>query len=147
MTEKVLLKIKLTLVEYQTEKHGKLYMTDLFTRGRDTANCLWWTKQSHLGICSEEKLLTSTLINNGTLRSTANFAAALSNVKMSVMLKMLIPELLAFLVMLLFFSLCCHSKFVCGGGVHFQKVARLLFCFFYSRHLHKINAKLTTITS
>ena len=147
MTEKVLLKIKLTIVEYRTEKHGNLYMTDLFTRCRDIANCIWWTKQSHLGICSKEKLLTSTLINNGILSSTANFAAGLSNVKMSIMLKMLIPELLAFLVMLLFFSLFCHSKFVYGGGVHFQKVARLFFRFFYSRYLHKINVKLTTITS
>ena len=63
-------------------------MTDLFTRHRDTASCPS-TKQSHLGKCSNRKLNTSTLLNDGTLRSTANFASALSNVKMLIMLKML----------------------------------------------------------
>ena len=63
-------------------------MTDLSTRRRDIASCLL-TKQNHLGICSNGKLYTSTLVNDGTLRNIANFTSALSNVKMLIMLKML----------------------------------------------------------
>ena len=63
-------------------------MIDLFTRHRDIANSPS-TKQNHLGKCSNEKLRTSTLVNDGTLRSIADFASALSNVKTLVMLKML----------------------------------------------------------
>ena len=63
-------------------------MTDLFTRRRDIASCPL-TKQNHLGKCSNGKLRTSTLVNDGTLRSIADFASALSNVKMLITLKML----------------------------------------------------------
>ena len=63
-------------------------MTDLFTRRRDIANCPS-TKQSHLGKCNNGKLRTSTLVNDGILRRTVDFASALSNVKMLIMLKML----------------------------------------------------------
>ena len=62
-------------------------MTDLFTRRRGIASCPL-TKQNHLRKCSNGKLRTSTLINYGTLRSIADFASALSNVKMLIMLKM-----------------------------------------------------------
>ena len=63
-------------------------MTDLFTRCRDIA-CCPLTKQNHLGKCSNGKLRTSTLVNNGTLRSIADFESALSNVKTLIMLKRL----------------------------------------------------------
>ena len=62
-------------------------MIDLFTRRRDIASCPL-TKQNHLGKCSNGKLSTSTLVNDGTLRSIADFASALSNIKMLIMLKM-----------------------------------------------------------
>ena len=42
-------------------------MTDIFTCRWDLASCPW-TKQSNLGKCSNEKLGTSTLVNDGTLR-------------------------------------------------------------------------------
>ena len=54
-------------------------MTDLFKRRRDIAICPW-TKESHLGKCSNRKLHTLTLVNGGTLKSIGNFASALSNV-------------------------------------------------------------------
>ena len=53
-------------------------MTNFFARSRDITNCPL-TKQNHLGKCSNEKLRTSVLINDGTLRSIADFASALSN--------------------------------------------------------------------
>ena len=81
-------------------------MTDLFTRRRDIASCPL-TKQNHLGKCSTGELRTSTLVNNAILRSIADFASALSN------------NLLAFLVIMLFSSLCSHPKIICGRGVHF----------------------------
>ena len=58
--------------------------------------------------------------NFGTLRSTANFALALSNV-----INVKISDLLAFLLMLLFSSLCYYPEIDCSGGAHFHKVARL----------------------
>ena len=42
-------------------------MTDLFTHHRDIASCPL-TKPNHLGKCSNGKLRTSTLVNDGTLR-------------------------------------------------------------------------------
>ena len=56
-----------------------IYMTDLLTRRRDIANCPL-TKQNHLGKSSNKKLRSSNLVNDGTLRSIAGFASALSNV-------------------------------------------------------------------
>ena len=88
MTEKVVLKIKLTIVEYRRHINIGIYIGPIFSYGRDIASCLS-TKQSHLGRCSNGKLLTSTLVNDGTLRSTADFASALSNVKMLIIKEML----------------------------------------------------------
>ena len=61
------------------QKHWHLHMTDLFTRPVDIASYPW-TKQSHLEKCINGIMRTSTLVNEGTLRSTANFSSALSNV-------------------------------------------------------------------
>ena len=61
-------------------------MTELFTRRRDIASCPL-KKQNHLGKCSSGKLCNPTLVNDGTLRSIADFGSALSNVKMLIMLK------------------------------------------------------------
>ena len=91
-------------------KNWNLHTTDLFTRRRDIASCPL-TKQKHLGKCSNEKLRTSTLANDGTIRSIADFASTVSNVKM---LKYLIVSCNNVV-----FSLCSHSKIICGGGVHF----------------------------
>ena len=63
-------------------------MTNLFTCRRDIASCLL-IKENHLEKCSNGKLRTSTLVNDVTLRSIANFVSALSNVRMLIMLKML----------------------------------------------------------
>ena len=62
------------------EKHWHLHMTDLFSWRKYISNCTW-IKQSHLGKCRNKKLHTWTLVNNGTLRNTADFASALGNVK------------------------------------------------------------------
>ena len=72
-------------------------MTNLFTRLRDIASCPF-TKQNHLRKCRNGGLRTSSLVNDGTLRNIADFASALSNVKMLIMLKML-----AYLICLRFF--------------------------------------------
>ena len=89
------------------QKHQHLHMINFFTRCRDKGSCPW-TKQSYMGKCSKGKLRTSSLVNDGTLRSTANVASALSNVN-----NVKVSDLLAFLVMLLFFSLCSHPKIIC----------------------------------
>ena len=72
-------------------------MTDLFTHRRDVPSCPW-IKESHLGKCSNEKLRTSTLVNDRTLisiKSTADFASALSNINNVIS------------------SLCSHPKINC----------------------------------
>ena len=79
-------------------------MIDLFIHCKDIASCPW-TKQSHLGKCSNRKLRTSTLVNDGTLRSTADIVSALSNINNVEMF-----DLLEFLLMLLFSCLCSHPK-------------------------------------
>ena len=94
------------------QKLWYFHITDLFTRLREIANCKW-AKQSHLEKSSSGKLRTSTLVNNGTLRSTTNFPSALTNVsdvKMS--------DLFAFLVMQ-FSYLCSNLKMISGGRVNF----------------------------
>ena len=80
---------------------------DIFTCCRDITSCPW-TKQHHLEKCSNPKLRTSTLVNDGTLRSTANFASKLRNVN-----NVKIADLLEFPVMLLFSSHCSHPKIIC----------------------------------
>ena len=57
-------------------------MTDLFTHLRDTASRPW-TKPYHLGKCSNGKIAYFNF--HGTLRSTADFASALTNVKGNLM--------------------------------------------------------------
>ena len=79
VTERVALKIKLTIVEYRTHRYP-------FTRRRDMASCPW-TKQSHLGKWSSGKLRTSALVNDETLRSIAD--SALNKEKL-ILLKYLI---------------------------------------------------------
>ena len=86
-------------------------MTNLSTCRRDPASCPW-IKQSHLEKCSNAKLHTSTLANNGTL--TVDFASTLSNVN-----NVKTSDLLEFLVMLLLSPHCFHQK------KNWQKVARL----------------------
>ena len=89
MPEKVVLKIKTNYCWiWKRQKHWNLHLTELFTRRRDIASCSL-TKQNHLGKCNNGKLLTSTLVNDRTFRSIADFASALSNIKMLIMLKML----------------------------------------------------------
>ena len=83
-------------------------MTDLFTRRRDISSCPW-ASQSHLGKFSNEKLHTWTLVNDGTLWSTAHFASALSNVN-NLKISDLLLLMLWFLVMLLFFPLILTQK-------------------------------------
>ena len=82
-------------------------MTGLFTRRRDVASCPL-TKQKHLGKYSNGKLRASTfLVNDGTLRSIADFTSVLINVKMLIKLKMLryLVVLCAFLNNVVFLSL------------------------------------------
>ena len=81
-------------------------MTDLLTCRRDIISCPS-TKQSHLGKCSNRKLRTSTLANDGTLRSTGDFPSALSNIN-----NVKISNLLEFLIMPLFSSLILTRKSV-----------------------------------
>ena len=82
-------------------------MTDHVTCRRDIASCTS-TKQSHLGKCSNRKLYPSALANDGTLRSMANFASALSNIN-----NVKISDPLGFLLMLLFSFLFSHPKIIC----------------------------------
>ena len=88
------------------QKHWNSHMADLFARRRDIASCPS-TKQSHRRKCSKRKLRTSTLVNDGTLGSTADFVSALSNFKMIIMLKML-----KYLICLCFLYYCCFPLFV-----------------------------------
>ena len=84
--DKVVLKIKLTIVEYRRDRNIGICI--LFTHHRDIASGPL-TKQNHLAKCSNGKLGTSTLVNDRTLRSIADFASAFSNIKTLIMLKIL----------------------------------------------------------
>ena len=95
--EKVALKIKLTIFEYQRDRNIGIYII----------------KQSHPEKYSQTKLHTSTLVNDGSLRSTADFASALSNVN-----NVKISDLLAFIVIFVFLSLFSPEN-------HLQNVTRL----------------------
>ena len=61
-----------------------------------------------MGKNSNGELRNSTLVNDGTLRSTADFASALSNVN-----NVKISDLLEILLMLLFSFLSFHPKIIC----------------------------------
>ena len=98
---------QLSIVEYRRDKKLGIYIWRTFSHVAETASCLW-TKQTYLGKCSDENLRTSTLVNDGTIRSTTDFASALNNVD-----NVKISDLLEFLVMLLFFSLYSHPKIIC----------------------------------
>ena len=99
-------------------------MTDLFASCRDIASCPW-TKQSHPRKYSNGKLLTSTLVNDRTLRSTADFTSALSNNNKvtepskvhpishqhsAMLINFKISDLLKFLVTFLFSYLCSRLE-------------------------------------
>ena len=107
VTEKLVLTTQLSIVEYRRDKKLGIYIWRTFSHVAETASCLW-TKQTYLGKCSDENLRTSTLVNDGTIRSTTDFASALNNVD-----NVKISDLLEFLVMLLFFSLYSHPKIIC----------------------------------
>ena len=117
MTEKVVLQIKLTLNIEETETLAFTYDRPFHKSQRHSKLSM---KQSHLGNYNNGKLRTSTLVNEGTLRSKADFASALINVN-----NVKIYDLLEFLVMLLFYSLCSHPKNICGRGVqkHFMETS------------------------
>ena len=72
-------------------------MIDLFTPSKFLEVC---PLNKHLGKCSNEILSALSLLDDGTLGTTAKFASALSIVNI-----VKISDLLAFLVMLLFSSL------------------------------------------
>ena len=81
-----------------------------FHSSQKLASCPW-TKQSHLGKCSNGKLCNWTLVNDGTLRSTANFASALSNVN-----NVKILDLVEF------FSLTSYPKIICRKLQDYENV-------------------------
>ena len=112
VTEKVVLKIKLTIVEHWRDRNIGIYIWPTFSHVEETS-CPG-TKQSHLGKCSHGKSRASTLFNYRILRSTTDFASALGSAN-----NVEISDLLEFLVMLLFSSLCSHPKIICGGVGHF----------------------------
>ena len=71
------------------QKHWHLHMTDLSKCRKYILNCPR-IKESHLGKCRNEKLRTWTLVNDRTLRNTADFPwvlANVSNVKISLVVE------------------------------------------------------------
>ena len=118
VTEKVILKKKLTIFEYWRDRNIGIYMCLTFSH--DVTLNFSWTKQRHLEKFSNEKLRAWILVNDGSLKNKADFASALDNVN-----NVKISDLLAYVVILLFSSICSHLKITCGGDVHFYKVVRL----------------------
>ena len=121
----------------ETETLAFTYM-NLFTRPRDITSCPW-TKQSHVGKCNSGKLNTSTLVNDGTIRSTADFTSALRNAN-----NLKITDLFEFLVIFLFSSLCSHPKIICRklqdyknihGGDSFDNLKKSLVEVYFHFHL------------
>ena len=94
-------------------------MTNFFKSRRDIPSSPW-IKQSHLGKCSNGKLHTSSLVNDGTVRSTqstADFPSALTNGN-----NVKISDLLEFIVIFLFSSFCSHPKIVCRMLQNYENI-------------------------
>ena len=119
MKEKVVLKKKLFIFEYRRDRNISIYIWPTFSHVANTYQ-IAQESNSTMGKCSNKKLRTWNLINDGTLRNTADFASAIGHVNY-----VKISDFLAFVVMLLFSSICSHLKIAFGGGPHFYKVARL----------------------
>ena len=75
-TKKVVPKINLTIVKIKETEKLKFTDERPFHMSQRHSK-LSINQQSHLGKCSEGKLRISALVNEGTLRSTADFASAL----------------------------------------------------------------------
>ena len=129
VTGKVVLKTKPTIIEYWRDRNINIYIWSTFSHIAETRNVpeTWdlrgrvasssWTKHGHLGKCSNEKLRTSTLFNDGTVRSTVGFASALSNAN-----NVKISDLLEFLVMLFGSSLRSHPKSICRKLQYYENI-------------------------
>ena len=89
---------------HTSQRHSKLPMNHLG---------IW----KHLGKRRNGIFRNSTLVNDGTLRSKADFTSALSNVN-----NVKISDLLEFLVMLLFSSLCSQPKIICRKLQDYEKI-------------------------
>ena len=85
-------------------KHWHVHVSDLFTWRKYMSN-FSWIKQSHLGKFNNKKLRALILVNDGSLKNKADFASALDNVN-----NVKITDLLAYVVILLFSSICSHVK-------------------------------------
>ena len=85
----------MTIFEYRRDRNIGIYIWPIISH---VANTYQIAKQSHLGKCSNEKLRTVTLVNEGTLRNIADFASALGNVN-----NVKISDLLAFIVNVIVF--------------------------------------------
>ena len=111
VTEEVVLKKKLTISEYRRDRSIAIYIwIKLFMNLSNFS----WIKQSHREKLSNTKLRAWILVNDGILRNKADFVSALDNVN-----NVKISDLLAFVVILLFSSICSHLKIAFGGDVHF----------------------------
>ena len=109
VTEKVVLKKKLTIFEYRRDRSIGIYIWLTFSLSNFS-----WIEQSHQEKFSNTKLRAWILVNDGILRNKDDFISALDNVN-----NVKTSDLLAFVVILLFSSISSHLKIAFGGDVHF----------------------------
>ena len=103
------LRKKLTIFEYRRERNISIYIWLTFSLSNFS-----WIKQSHLEEFSNTKLRAWILVYDRALRNKADFASPLNNVS-----NVKIYDLLVFVVILLFSSICCYLKIACSGDIHF----------------------------
>ena len=95
-------------------------MTDLFTCRKYISNCPLIKQRAIWENVATRNCVLELWLVTENLRNTSYFASALDNVN-----NVNIFDMLAFVVILLFSTICSHQKITSGGDVHFQKVARL----------------------
>ena len=114
VAEKVVLKKKLTIFEYWRDRNIGIYMCLTFSHDVNTCQIFHELNRDISEKFSSKKLCAWILVNGGSLKNKADFAPALDSVN-----SVKISDLLAYVVIFLFSSICSHLKIACGGDVHF----------------------------
>ena len=120
MTKKVVLKIKLTIVEYRSDRNIGIYIWSTFYHDAKTLQVVHEPNKA-----IQENLPTKNCVLQHWLTMEPSEVQPISHDQSANVNNVKISDLVEFLVIFFFCSLCFHPKIICGVGVHFLKDARL----------------------
>ena len=112
MEEEVVLKKKLTIFKYRRVRNTGIYIRTTLSHAANT----YQITHGSSGAIWESVATRDCLLKLWLMMEPSD---------MQPISQHPIYDLLAFLVMLLFSSICTHLKIACGEGMHFWKVPRL----------------------